>query len=318
MKKILITGASGFVGTYLAQHLLELGNARVHGTYLSDDSLEKSPIKDQITFHKVDLQDKNQTEQLVKEIMPDEIYHLAAMASVPGSFQDPISAMHNNIDVQLYLFESLRAHNLLNTKVLVIGSAEEYGYVTPEDLPVNESTPLRPASPYAVSKITQDFLGYQYFITYKMPIYRVRPFNHVGPGQGTGYVVADFAKRIAEIEKAGQPAVVQVGDMTKKRDFTDVRDMVRLYPLILEKGIPGDVYNAGSGTSHQIQEIMDTFISLSHVQITLEKDSSKLRPGDIPEIVADSSKVRKTTGWKPEISLQQTLKDTLDYWRKIV
>lgn len=318
MKKILITGASGFVGTYLAQHLLELGNAEIHGTYLSDDSLEKSSIKDHITFHKVDLQERSQTENLIKEVMPDEIYHLAALASVPGSFQDPGGAIHSNVDSELFLLESLRANNLMSTKVLVIGSAEEYGYVTAEDLPVNEKAPLRPASPYAVSKIAQDFLGLQYYLAYKMPIYRVRPFNHVGPGQGTGYVVADFAKRIAEIEKTGKSEVILVGDMTKKRDFTDVRDMVRLYPLILEKGTPGEVYNAGSGKSHQIQEIMDTFISLSHVTITLQQDPSKLRPGDIPEIVADSTKVRETTGWQPEIPLEQTLKDTLDYWRGIV
>src|SRR5579872_638197 len=159
MKKILITGASGFVGTYLAKHLLELGDGEIHGTYLSDNSLETSPIKDKITFHKVDLQDKAQTENLIKEVMPNEVYHLAAMASVPGSFRDPVGTFHSNVDSELFLLESLRTNNLLETKVLVIGSAEEYGYVHAEDLPVDEDTPLRPVSPYAVSKIAQDFLG---------------------------------------------------------------------------------------------------------------------------------------------------------------
>lgn len=318
MKKILITGASGFVGTYLAQHLIQLGNAEIHGTYLTDESMEKSPVKDKISFHKVDLQQKGQTENLIATVMPDEVYHLAAMASVPASFKDPIGAFHSNVDAELHLFESLRIHNLTQTKVLITGSAEEYGYVRPEDLPVDEQTALRPSSPYAVSKVAQDFLGLQYYISYHMPIFRVRPFNHVGPGQSPGYVVADFAKRIAEIEKTGKPEVIQVGDMTKKRDFTDVRDMVRLYPLILEKGVAGEVYNAGSGISHEIQEVMDILISLTKVQVTLESDQSKLRPGDIPEIVADASKITSLTGWKPEIPFEQTLKDTLDYWRKIV
>lgn len=318
MKKILITGASGFVGTYLAKHLLELGQSEIHGTYLTEESMEKSPVKDKITFHKVDLQDKNATEQLIQSVMPDEVYHLAAMANVAASFKDPVGTFHSNVDSQLYLLESLRINNLLTTKVLIVGSAEEYGYVTAEDLPVNENTILRPSSPYAVSKIAQDFLGLQYTIAYKMPIYRVRPFNHVGPGQGKGYVVADFARQIAEIEKMGKPSVIKVGDMSKKRDFTDVRDMVRLYPLLLEKGQPGDVYNAGSGKSHEVQEVMDTLISLAHVDITLESDPSKMRPADIPEIIADSQKVEKATGWKPEISFEQTLKDTLDYWRKLV
>lgn len=318
MKKILITGSSGFVGTYLAQHLLELGQSEIHGTYLSDDSLLKSPVKDKITFHKVDLQNKEQTESLIQSVMPDEVYHLAAMASVPVSFKDPIGTFHSNIDAELNLFESLRKAELLQTKVLVVGSAEEYGYVTAEDLPVDELTPLRPSSPYAVSKIAQDYLGLQYNISYKMPIFRVRPFNHVGPGQGAGFVVADFAKQIAEIEKGKIEPVIKVGNMDAKRDFTDVRDMVKVYPLILEKGTAGDVYNAGSGMSHKIQEIMDVLLSLTTAKITIEKDPSKLRPSDIPEIVADSTKLMQATGWKPTISFEQTLKDTLDYWREIV
>lgn len=318
MKKILVTGASGFVGTQLAKHLLTLGNSEIHGTYLTDESMQSSSVKDTITFHKVDLMDKNQTESLIKTVMPDEVYHLAAMASVPASFKDPVGAFHSNVDVQVHLFESLRKYNLTSTKILITGSAEEYGYVSQDDLPVDELTPLRPSSPYAVSKIAQDFLGLQYFIAYKMPIFRVRPFNHVGPRQAPGYVIADFAKKIAEVEKSGQAATIQVGDMTKKRDFTDVRDMVRLYPLILEKGIPGEVYNAGSGQSHEIQEVMDIFVSLAKVDVTFAKDPNKFRPADIPEIVADASKVANLTGWKPEIPFEQTLKDTLDYWRGIV
>lgn len=318
MKKILVTGASGFVGTYLVEHLLALGDVEIHGTYLSDDSREKSPVKDKITFHKVDLQNKEQTESLIQIIMPDEVYHLAAMANVATSFKDPSGTLHSNIDAQLNVFESLRAQNLLSTKVLVVGSAEEYGYVRPEDLPISEKVALRPSTPYAVSKIAQDFLGLQYFITYKMPIFRVRPFNHIGAGQGVGFVAADFARQIAEIEKGKRENVIKVGNMDAKRDFTDVRDMVRLYPLLLEKAEAGDVYNAGSGKSHSIQELMDILISHATVEIKVEKDPSKFRPADVPELLADSTKVYQATGWKAEISFEQTLKDILDYWRKIV
>lgn len=318
MKKVLITGASGFVGNHLSKHLLNLGNAEIHGTYLTDESREKSPVKDSITFHKVDLQDKTQTDNLLRDVMPDEVYHLAAMANVATSFTDPIGTFHSNIDVQLHLFEGLRKNNLLTTKVLVTGSAEEYGFIAKEDLPVDEQVALRPVSPYAVSKVTQDLLGLQYFLSYKMPIFRVRPFNHVGPGQAPGFVVADFARQVAMIEKGTMPPVIHVGNVETRRDFTDVRDMVRLYPLILEKGTAGEVYNAGSGTSHAIQEILDILTSSIHISVQVEKDPKKLRPSDVPEIIANSRKVQDITGWKPEIPFEKTIKDTLDYWRGIV
>lgn len=318
MKKVLITGASGFVGGYLAEHLLKLGDYDIYGTYLSEKSKEESPVREKIHFIQADLQNKEQTERLIEEVKPEFVYHLAAMASVRTSFSDPIGTFHANIDAQLHLFEALRKYELLNTRILIVGSAEEYGYVTPEDIPVDENTPLRPANPYSVSKIAQDFLGMQYFISYKMPIIRIRPFNHVGPRQSTGFVLSDFAKQVAEIEKGKMEPHIKVGNMEVKRDFTDVRDMVKVYPLVLEKGNPGEVYNAGSGTSHQIQEIMDLLISSAHIAITLESDLTKFRPSDVPEIVADNTKITTLTGWKPEISFEQTVKDTLDYWRNIV
>lgn len=317
MKKVLITGASGFVGTYLAEHLLTNNEYAIHGTYHSPGSLEKSPIKNKITFHHVDLQQKDQIFFLLKEVQPDLIFHLAAQAHVPTSFADPIQTFHTNIDSQIYLLEALREAKLLETKILIVGSAEEYGYVQPNELPVNELTLLRPANPYSVSKIAQDYLALQYTISYKMSLVRVRPFNHIGPGQKTGYVVSDFAKQIADIERGKSEPVIKVGNLEAKRDFTDVRDMVKAYPLILEKGQPGEVYNIGAGVSHKIQDILDILLSLATVKISVEIDSNKLRPSDVPEIVCDNTKIITVTGWKPTIPFEQTIKDILDYWRNI-
>lgn len=318
MKKVLITGASGFVGGWLAEHLLHIGNSEIYGTYLTEDSKEMSPVKDKMTFLQADLSQKDVIEKIISEVKPDEVYHLAALASVASSFKDPVATFHNNIDVEIFLLESLKHVGLTNTRVLIVGSAEVYGYVRPENLPIDEATPLRPANPYAVTKIAQDFLGLQYNISYKMPLIRVRPFNHIGPRQATGFVVADFAKQIAEIEKGKQEPVIQVGNLEAKRDFTDVRDMVKAYALILEKGVPGDAYNIGSGKSVKISEILDTLIGMSTVHIERQVDEAKLRPSDVPEIVCNNTKIRSVTGWNPEIALETTLKDTLDYWRNIV
>lgn len=311
MKKILITGATGFAGGHLIDHLLSLGDYEIYGTSRS----EHASVKEQVHFLKVDLENKDEVKKLLSDIQPEEIYHLAAQANVPQSIKDPQGTFHTNIDSQLNIFDSLRELQLTSTKLLLISSGEVYGYVQPEDLPISENTQHRPANPYAVSKIAQDYLGFQYHLSYKMPIIRVRPFNHAGPGQAPAFVMADFAKQVADIEKGRQEPLMRVGNMLAKRDFTDVRDMVRLYPLLLEKGTPGDVYNAGSGISHSAQEILDLLFSYSSVKIQVESDPAKMRPSDIPEIVADSTKVTRVTGWKPEISFEQTVKDTLDYWR---
>jgi len=318
MKNILITGASGFVGGFLAEELLKSPENNIFGTYLVDESREKSLVKDKITFIKTDMMDRAQIDHLLEQSKPDYIYHLAAAASVGASFSDPIGTFHSNIDAEINLFESLRTHKMLTTRVLVFGSAESYGYVTPEDLPVDELTPLRPASPYSVSKIAQDMLALQYNICYKMPLVRIRPFNQIGPRQGLGFVASDFAKQIAQIEKGVIPPIVKVGNLDAKRDFTDIRDSVKAYQLILEKGTPGDVYNLGSGISHSAKELLEILIANATVAITIETDSTKLRPSDVPEIVCDNKKVVSLTGWKPEISFDQTVKDILDYWRNII
>ena len=183
------------------------------------------------------------------------------------------------------------------------------------DLPIGEETEIRPVNPYAVSKVACDFLGLQYFLSYKLPIVRVRPFNHIGPRQSPSFVVAAFAKKIAEIEKNKIPPVIKVGNLSPKRDFTDVRDTVWGYQLLIEKGEPGEVYNIGSGRSYEIKYILDTLLSFSDKKITIETDSALMRPVDVPELVCDNSKIKKVTGWEPKIPIEQTLRETLDYWR---
>lgn len=315
MKNVLITGASGFVGSHLIDHLLATTDSHIFGTYRGEKPQGEGA---RLQFIQVDLQDRKAVDALLTKSHPDELYHLAAQSSVPQSFKDPIATFHANIDAQINVLESLKDNKLTQTKVLLVTSGEVYGYIKPEDLPVDEQTPHRPANPYAVSKLTQDYLGLQYHISYNLPIVRVRPFNHVGPRQAPVFVVSDFAKQIAEIEKGTHEPIMRLGNMEAKRDFTDVRDMVRLYPMLLEKGQAGEAYNAGSGTSRSIQEILDMLLSFTDLTVTVESDPAKMRPSDLPEIVADAKRAKELTRWEPEISLEQTLQDVLDYWRKIV
>lgn len=314
MKKVLITGASGFVGGYLAELLLSLGEYEIYGTYTSPESLERSPIKDKIHFVQVDLQKKEQIFAALEQSTPEHIYHLVGQANAAMSITDPRDTFRINVDSQINLFEILREKKM-TPRVLVAGSGEEYGHVQGDELPIVETTPLRPANPYAVSKITQDFLGFQYHLAYNIPVIRTRPFNHIGPRQKEGFVTADFAKQIALIEKGKQEPLIRVGNLEAKRDFTDVRDTVRAYQLLLEKGEAGEVYNIGSGTAYKIRDVLDMMIALSSVPIKEEVDQTKLRPSDVPEIRADHAKLTSITDWKPEVAFEQTIKDILEYWR---
>jgi GDP-4-dehydro-6-deoxy-D-mannose reductase len=316
MKKVLITGASGFAGGFLAEYLLSQNQFEVFGTYHSEKSLQQSPLKDRITFRQIDLMQATQVENLINEIRPDHIYHLAAASPVAKSFEDPIQTMHTNIDSQINLLEAVKKAELRESSFMIASSAQVYGYVQPSDLPIDEQTSLRPANPYAISKIAQDYLGFQYALSHGLRIIRVRPFNHIGPRQSLGFVVADFAKQIVDIEKGEKEPKIQVGNLEAKRDFTDVRDMVRAYAMLLEKGKKGEVYNIGSGKSMSVQQILDMLLSLSTVKITVSVDQERMRPSDTPEIVCDHTKISSLTGWQPEIPLEQTLKDTLEYWRQ--
>lgn len=318
MKSVLITGVAGFAGGFLAEHLLYKKDFNVTGAYLSDNQLKfTSSIKDKIELKKLDLLDTEATSDLIKSSKPDYVFHLAAITSPSESFKNPSGIISNNITAQVNLLEAIRAANI-DAKILAISSADIYGLVDLKDLPIDENTPLMPVSPYAVSKLAQDFLGLQYFLSYGLKIVRVRPFNHTGPRQSDRFVVSSFAKQIAETEKGVKAKTIHVGNLSVKRDFTDVRDMMAEYLLALEKGELGDVYNIGSGVSYKISEILDILLSLSTEKINIEVDRTLLRPKDEPELRCDRSKFTARTGWEPKIKIEQTLKDTLDYWRDIV
>ena len=319
MKKVLITGVTGFAGSFLAEHLSNNTDDELVGTCLTDNNLSNiSAVKDKIKLVKVDLTDSQAVDRLISDTMPEHIYHLAALPSPADSFKDPQKYMTNNINAQVCILEAVKKSNLTNSRVLVVASAEVYGLVKPEDIPIDEDTPLRPVSPYGVSKIAQDFLGLQYFLAHGIKVVRVRPFGHVGPRLSDQFAASAFAKKIAEIEKGKREPILNVGNLNAKRDLTDVRDIVQGYQMLLEKGVPGDVYNLGSGVSHPIKEILDTLLSFSTIKIRVEVDRTLFRPNDIPELRCDNSKMRSLTGWEAKVPLKTSLKDTLDYWREMM
>lgn len=319
MNKALITGITGFAGSYLAEHLLSTKKISVSGTYLLEEGLKNvNAIRSKLNLVKVDLSNEKNVLDIIKEVSPSVIFHLAALTSPADSFKNPTETLTNNISLQINLMEAVKKLNLLNTKILIVSSGEIYGIVEKEDLPIDEETPMMPTNPYSVSKIAQDFLGLTYFLSYNLKIIRVRPFNHIGPRQSPQFVVSSFAKQIAEIEKEKRVPILKVGNLEAKRDFTDVKDMVRAYATVMEKGRIGEAYNIGSGTSYKISDILNKLVSMSSYKIKVEKEEGLLRPSDNPELICDATKFVKLTGWKPEVPIEKTLKDTLDYWRNII
>lgn len=318
-KKVFITGITGFAGSHLADYLVSTRKYEVHGTYLNKSSLVNvSGILDKVSLSELDLQDADGTGRIIEGINPDYIVHLAALPGVGDSLEKPKETLINNILVQLNVLEAVRKAKIQHAKIIVVTSADVYGKVAEKDIPIDEDTPFMPTNPYAVSKITQDYLALQYFLSYQLNIIRVRPFNHFGPRQRVGFVIADFAKQVADIEKGLVKPVMHVGNLETKRDFTDVRDIARAYALLLEGGEAGEVYNIGSGKSYKIKDILNTLITLAKVPITIETDDNLVRSADAVDRVCDSSKFRALTHWEPTISLEKSLQDTLDYWRNLV
>ncbi len=312
--KVLITGIDGFVGRHLARYLLAQKGVVVSGTTYLHPRNHPWLTEMGIELRQIDLIDPDAVQKLLQETRPDQIYHLAAQSFVPNSFENPWATLENNIRGQLNVLHAV-AQSHPETKVLVVGSAEEYGMVAPEENPIDERQPLRPTSPYGVSKVTQDMLGYQFYASHNVATIRVRPFNHTGPGQSSQFVAPAFASQIAAIERGDQPPVIQVGYLEAERDISDVRDVVRAYFLLMERGVAGDVYNVGSDRAISIQHMLETLLKLSDKAIDVQTDPARFRRGDTPIIVCNSQKLRMATGWKPEIAIEQTLADILDDWR---
>jgi GDP-4-dehydro-6-deoxy-D-mannose reductase len=264
-----------------------------------------------------DLSDRAAVERIVREAQPEAVYHLAAQSSPAESLSDPWATIGNNLLAQINLFEALLGANL-RPRVLVIGSSDEYGRPDPEDVPTDESVALQPLTPYAVSKVGQDMMGFQYFAQHGLPVVRVRPFNHTGPGHDARFVIPSLARQLAQIEAGQLEPVLRVGNLNVERDFTDARDMVRAYRLALVAGVPGDVYNLGRGRCVRIGDMVDELLALCRVPVQTMVDPALLRPTDIARQEADTRKFTSHTGWQPLIPWHTTLADTLDYWRSRV
>lgn len=315
--KVLITGITGFAGSHLAEFCLDQG-AEVFGTIRWRSRRENiESFEDRIHLIECDLKDYVSVRDLLKAVRPDYIFHLAAQSFVPTSWHCPQETLANNVIGELNILEAVRDVGI-NPMIQVAGSSEEYGLILPHEIPVKETNPLRPLSPYAVSKVAQDLLGFQYFQSYGLNIVRTRAFNHTGPRRGEVFACSNFARQIVEIEKGLKEPVIRVGNLSARRDFSDVRDVVRAYWLSLERGEPGEVYNISSGRAITIKELLDQLLSLSEIDLEVREDPERMRPSDVEVLVGDCSKFKERTGWEPRIPLETTLKDLLDYWRERV
>jgi len=307
---VLITGIAGFVGGHLVDFLRnEHPSARVIGLVRPGWPIpEGLPARAELV--EVELEDGASVARALDGVTPERVIHLAAQSSPQQSWADPEGTFRTNVLGLLHLLEHFRARALA-PRILVIGSGEEYGLVQAQDLPVSEDAALRPVSPYAASKIAQETLALQYVIGARIPSILTRTFHHTGPGRGAAFAESSFARQIAEIEAGSRPPVVEVGNLEAVRDFTDVRDVVRAYWALLERGEAGGVYNVCSGRPTSIRSILDTLIAASGAKVEVRVDPARVRPIEVPAIVGDPTRLKRATGWEPRIPLEETLRDLL-------
>ncbi len=314
--KILITGATGFVGTHLCEYLVQQGHV-VHGTFLYQDELERFPetLKSRITLHTCDLADVEQVRHVTAQTDFEQVYHLAAMSSVHQSWKNgQESVLRVNLFGWLNLLESLH-ETCPDARILMVSSAEVYGIVPEDRQPVAETFPLRPINPYANSKAAQETFCYQYIHRYNSQIVMVRAFNHTGAGQSSNFVCSDFARQIAAIEQGRQHPVMSVGNLEARRDFSDVRDIVRAYSLALEYCPIGTPVNVASGSAWSIRQALDILLQHSQAVIDVQQDPARLRPSDVSLMLGDYTLLHQYTGWRPEVPFEETLQSVLEYWR---
>jgi GDP-4-dehydro-6-deoxy-D-mannose reductase len=320
--KILITGITGFVGSHLAEYCLTKPDIKVYGTvfshHLGDELRRIEHIKDKIELFECNLANRIATQRVLEKIKPDKIFHLAAQSFVPTSWKSPEDTLMNNILSELNIFESVRELGI-SPVIQIACSSEEYGLVYENEIPITEKNILRPLSPYGVSKVAQDTLACQYHHSYGLKTVITRAFNHEGPRRGEQFVTSDFAKQIAQIEKGKREPIIYVGNLEAKRDYSDVRDVVKAYWLATEKCNYGEPYNICSEKTMTIKSVLDILLSLSTTKnIQIKQDQERMRPSDVQILLGDCSKFKQATGWRPEIPFEKTLEDTLNYWRELV
>lgn len=315
--RVLITGATGFVGGYLAELLAsERPEVEVFGLRRFRSEPRRSSARmDRVSWVEGDLLDAASILRAVKATRPDAILHLGASSSVASSWDTPAEMVQANVLGTLHLFEAMRQLDL-DATIVVACSAEQYGLVHPDELPIREEQPFRPVSPYAVSKAAADLLAFQYFHAFKLRSVRLRLFNHCGPGQSDRFVIGSLTRQVVEIEAGTHSPQLLVGNLDVERDFVDVRDVARAYVAAMQKATPGEVYNVASGRSRSLREILDVILTMSEAVIEVSFDPHRLRPADVPALRGDPSKFTAATGWRATIPLEQTLSDSLSYWRK--
>ncbi len=315
--RAFVTGAEGFAGSHLTELLLQRGT-HTFGTYFDEAAFGALPdTVAEAELVQCDVRDHETLDRTVSNADPDTVFHLAAVASVSQSERNPALTIETNVTGSCNLLNTVR-DNAPKARIVMISSAEVYGKVTSEQLPLREDAPVEPINLYGVTKASVELLSKLYIAAYGMDIVIVRPFNHLGPRQSPSFVSADFASQIAKIELGLIPPRIEVGDLAVERDFTDVRDMVKGYLAAAEKGRTGDIYNLCSGESYRIENLLDILISFAQVPIEIHQDAAKRRATDVPVLVGSADKFEQATAWSAETSLATTLLDTLDYWREKV
>lgn len=312
--KALITGIGGFVGNHLTRYLTYNGHEVYGLDYPGVEMPDDLKKNDKLKLYEGDMREDKVIGEVLSDSKPDVIFHLAAQSSVKISFENPTETFSVNLLGTLNLLETISKLDY-EIKTLVISSSEVYGRLEPEECPVEEDHRLKPINPYAVSKAAVDMLAYQYFRAYKLPIYVARAFSHSGPGQKTVGVLSDWAFQTAKIELDLSPPVIKVGNLEVQRDYTDVRDVIRGYMAIIEKGQPGKPYNVCTGKGYMLSELLEKYKTMAKKKIEVSKDQSRMRPVDIPILTGSNQRIKTDTGWEPEISIETTLADSLQYWR---
>ncbi len=315
--RALVTGGAGFVGVHLLEHLRSQGHEVTAVVLPQDENAQRRVGErvDGVTIRSADILDAAALRKLVAASRPEAIFHLAAFSNPEDSFRQVRLALETNI---------LGAHNLLRAaldtarsmRVLLVGSAQQYGHIEEADQPIGEDRPLEPLTPYAVSKASQELLGQRYFLSEQLPVFYTRSFNHTGPGQADSYVCSSFARQVAEVELGSREPLLRVGNLSARRDFTDVRDIVRAYVAIVERGRPGRAYNVCRGEAVPIQAVLDRLIELGNVELEVEVDPERYHALDAPLVVGDNRRLRTDTDWEPRFSLIETLRGLLNDWRE--